>query len=305
MAVGQVRQDVLGRVLGRRRAVHLAADQQRLDRSRCAAWRRRCHPASAGQASTSRPPAQMNWFSASPTPERSGVGEAKCRFAAAASSRAVAATLAPDLDPREHQPRHERLEPQSARVAVGRRAPRVERHRRASAARPPTTTPSARRRTRRGRFRARSGTGPSAWAAPARRVGQSRPPAHSRSSCVSVTSGRYRKRPGALTASCTDRWMLRGVAPGVDLRGARARALAEEVDLAVVEQPAGVLEVVDALRDRVAVEVVTLGRQAVGAVAQRGRRTRAATPRRACRATPAAPRRTSGQSSRVELSTPR
>ena len=45
------------------------------------------------------------------------------------------------------------------------------------------------------------------------------------------------------------------VAPGVDHRGARAGALADEVDAAVAERPAGGLEIVDPLGQRVAGEV--------------------------------------------------
>ena len=60
--------------------------------------------------------------------------------------------------------------------------------------------------------------------------------------------------------------MLGRVAVGVDLRGAGAGALADQVDAVVAERAAGVLEVVDALGQRVAVEVEPSLGQPVGAV---------------------------------------
>ena len=61
------------------------------------------------------------------------------------------------------------------------------------------------------------------------------------------------------------------VAPRVDHRGARSGALADEVDAAVVHRSPGRLEVVDALRQRVAGQVDALARQPVRAVAEGGR----------------------------------
>ena len=72
------------------------------------------------------------------------------------------------------------------------------------------------------------------------------------------------------------------VAPGVDQRRARARALAEQVDPAVAERAARGLEIVDALGQRVAGEVDAVTAKALGA-AEALPRTRAVRPRRAGR----------------------
>ena len=115
------------------------------------------------------------------------------------------------------------------------------------------------------------------------RRGEVRRPAPAAASCAhrARRSGRsarrsssasQRKWPGGLTPIITERWMLRRVAPGVDHRRARAGALAEQVDRVVAERAARGVEVVDALRQRVAGEV--------DAVALRAGPRRPGTPRR-------------------------
>ena len=59
------------------------------------------------------------------------------------------------------------------------------------------------------------------------------------------------------------------VAPGIDHRGAGARAFAHQVDLVVAEGAAGRLEVVDFFGDRIAGEIDTIAAEPVGARAVR------------------------------------
>ena len=59
-----------------------------------------------------------------------------------------------------------------------------------------------------------------------------------------------------------------GITPGVDHRGARAGALAEQIDALVAERAPGSFEIINSLRQRVSREVDTIALQPLGALAE-------------------------------------
>ena len=275
-AVRQMREQLARRPLRRRREVELAADQERLD-VRVAHRVYWFSSGFAGQASTSRPPAQIRSVPGLPMidPRSASAEEAPGVGRVDPGDRG---DVTPELLARERHLRHQRQEPRTASVALVGGEQRVDRPGRASGPAPSVvafirpknaaalTCPSLIGRNHQWSGMSRRPTG-------ARPRGPASAPAGGvlraeRGVAADLLVGRLRVPEEV--AGRVDRDHHRPVdaprvAPGVDHRGARPGALAQEVDAAVAERLARGLEVVDPLREAVAGEIDAVVREPVGA----------------------------------------
>ena len=278
MAVREVRQELAGRVLWRRCEVEVAADQQRLDvrvlHVGVLVLVRVCRP---GVEDAAAGPDQVG---AGRTDQRSTVCSRReeaprVRRVAAADRRHVA----PDLRAREDELRHQRQEPRTARVALVGGEEGVDRQWRGDRAaavgglvdqaeerggfgvafldrqeQPVIGNVSERGLQRRGEIRCPVTT--------ARVLGAERRVATDLlAGCLRVPE----EVAGRVDADHHRAVDALRVAPGVDHRGAGARAFADQVDPVVAEGAAGELEVVDAFGDGVAGQIDAVAAEPVGA----------------------------------------